>query len=185
MRTFFDLTWYGFQVLLVMIVILIIIAVTRKFIKRKLPLALTVLLIILGGFYVIDQTRYTTFEELFSTQLHEETTVESITITVMDLSQSPPERKGTLTVTDETILKRLVEDLSEIKLREGSDPSPYKDFTIRIVTTNETGDRQFVTESLFLNIDQHHLNHYEIVSDTNHLKTIEGLVRSEETEWED
>ncbi|MFD1039713.1 hypothetical protein ACFQ3N_15100 [Virgibacillus byunsanensis] len=67
----------------------------------------------------------------------------------------------------------------------------YRDYILQIVTTNQVKEDHYSTESIYIDLDNGYINisegypgSYEVVSDTNHLQTIESLVENEEVDWD-
>ncbi|WP_100011846.1 SdpI family protein [Lentibacillus sediminis] len=154
-------------------------------IKKKSTLIVVLALMVAGTIFIINQSKYTTFQELVSDQLNEESTVQEISITISDLSGDMPERKASVTIEDEEIMDQIIEDFSDIELKEQSNLHVLdRKYRIRIRSTNEVEENFLKTDSLTLCVDNDYINEYEIVNETDHLKTIESLVENEEIEWE-
>lgn len=106
--------------------------------KKRSTLFIAVAIVVAGVIFIVVQTKYTTFQDLVSDQFNEESTVQDISITVNDPSGRIPERKAGVTLEDEEIMERILEDFADIELREGKDARPFdRKYRISIRTTNE------------------------------------------------
>lgn len=161
--------------------------------QHVIPLILMVFGVIcaIGIIVINEQMKYTTFQEVVSDQLNEETTVRSISIYVNDFSNNVLEREAKTTINDEKIIDRILEDLSNLELKKDNDFRNYGDYTIRFVTTNQVEEDHYSTESWYIDLTENYAiitegspGSYEIVSETGHLKTIKSLIGSEEVDWE-
>jgi hypothetical protein len=54
-----------------------------------------------------------------------------------------------------------------------------------MVVTNQIEEDHFSSTSIHLNIDKNYMNKYKIISKTNHLKTIESLVKDASVDWQE
>ncbi|MDT8860294.1 hypothetical protein N0O92_08610 [Alkalihalobacillus sp. MEB130] len=121
MNIFFDVSWHLFHFLLIGILIISVTATLSFFIKNKIALLVAIMTLILVTIFVIDQTKYTTFQELFSEHLSEESKVRSISIAVNDLSGDRPETVARKTIEDDSLINDILEDFEEIKLKKDED----------------------------------------------------------------
>ncbi|MBP1970240.1 hypothetical protein J2Z83_002358 [Virgibacillus natechei] len=151
--------------------------------KKRSTLIVAVAIVVVGTIFIVYQSKYTTFQELVSNQINEENTVRDISITINDLSSDIPERKASVTIGDEEITERILEDFSEVELREDQEARPIdRKYRISIRTTNEIEENVLKTDSFTLSVNDNYIDDYEIISETDHLKTIESLVESEEAD---
>jgi hypothetical protein len=142
--------------------------------------------LISGSIIAIIQTKYTTLFDLYSNQLNESSVVESLSISIQEPSEYVPEKFRKVTIEKKEVIERILEDFSKIELKEDNDvPNLYRDYYIEIIVTNQIEVDQFSTTSINLNLDKKYMNDYRIISETNHLKTIESLVKDEKVDWKD
>ncbi|WP_100009825.1 hypothetical protein [Lentibacillus sediminis] len=148
--------------------------------KRIIWIAVLVIFIV-GITYLINEQKYTTFDELYSDQLNEDSIVRSVTIRIGGIT----ENYAHTTIEDEEVIDQIVESLRGLELKENRNaPFMEEDYTVRITTTNEIEEGLLRTESFDLRLDGDYLNQYQVVGETDHLSIIERLVESEEVEWE-
>lgn len=153
--------------------------------KNKIFLFVLVLTLIIAVIIVINQTRQTTFQELFSEQLNEETTVRSISIAINEVSGYRTETEARTNIEDESLMNDILEDLAEVELKKDEDaPLIGKKYTIGVTVNNEVGDNHSSTTTLYIDVNNNYLNDYKITRSSNHLETIESVVEDEEVEWE-
>jgi len=107
-------------------------------------------------------------------------------INTYDFSGNMPERKASVTIEEEEIIERILEDFSGLELKKDYDiQNIYRDYQIEIVVTNQIKEKHFSTTIIRFDLDKNYVNDYQIVSETNHLKTIEYLVENDEIDWQD
>ncbi|MCL7749592.1 hypothetical protein [Halalkalibacter alkaliphilus] len=177
MNIFFDVSWQLFHFLLIGILIIGVTVMLRYFIKNKFVLLGVMVTLILGTIFVIDQTKYTTFKELFSEHLNEENEVRSISIAVNDLSGDRPETVARTTIDDDSLINDILKDFEEIKLKKDEDVRFLsRRYTIGITANKEIRENFSKTTTKYIEIDDKYLDEYRIITNANHLKTIESLV---------
>lgn len=188
MRTLIYYLFEHVDFFLLLVVIILLGFLFSLFFKKKRTVIVAIIISVVIGFLIYDQLKYTTFEKLVSAKLHEETVVRDISITIYDLSSDEgfPERKATVTIDDVDLMNRILEDFSGIELKKNLNAQGeyMKEFEVKILTTNLKDDQYYLTNYLMLSLGEQFLNEYEIVSETNHLKTIKELVNNEEIEWQ-
>ncbi|WP_188456902.1 DUF4181 domain-containing protein [Virgibacillus oceani] len=167
-----------------------------RYIKESKQFIIPVILIavgmlcIYGVFFINEKMKYTTFQDVVSDQLNEESTVRSITIDINDFSGTLPKREASATIRDQDLINRILADFSDVELKKETGFRDYWDYTLRIITTNQVEEDHFSTESLYVHVDGDYISIsegnadvYKIVTQSNHLKTIESLVESDEVVW--
>lgn len=187
MNIFFNVLMLFANFLLIAVLIGFLTFFMSLFFKKRSTLIASVIIVIFGTLFIVDQMQYTTFQKLVSDQLNEESIVESISITINDVSESGglPVRVARVKIEDEEIIKRILQDFSDMELKKDVDARyTGRDYSVRILTTNEVKENFLETSSISLELDDYYVNEYEIVNETDHLKTIELLVESDEIDWD-
>lgn len=187
MNIFFNVLMLFANFLLIAVLIGFLTFFMSLFFKKRSTLIASVIIVIFGTLFIVDQMQYTTFQKLVSDQLNEESIVESISITINDVSESGglPVRVARVKIEDEEIIKRILQDFSDMELKKDVDARyTGRDYSVRILTTNEVKENFLETSSISLDLDDYYVNEYEIVNETDHLKTIELLVESDEIDWD-
>jgi hypothetical protein len=114
-----------------------------------------------------------------------ETTIRSVSIHVNETTDELPEELGRITVEDTDEIDRILADLNELKLKKVTDSGePWKKYRVEFLVVNEYGNL-LETNRVSYAVDQNYINDYQIISDRNHLSTIEELVESKDMEWKD
>lgn len=186
METLLDLSFQYFHLLLIPILIGLVTLILSIFIKKRIPLITVMAVLIIGSVIVLNQTKYTTLLELYSNQLNEDSVVKSVSITIQEPSENVPEPIRGVTIEKKEVIERILEDLSVIELKEDDDiQQVFRDYQIEVVVTNQIEEDHFSTTTIHLDIDKNYVNDYRIISDTNHLKTIESLVEDDKVDWKD
>jgi hypothetical protein len=181
--TIFDVSWQVFNLFLFVILITFLVVSLRLVVKKKISFKVATVIVTIGVLLIIEFMKYTTFEKIYIHQLNEESIVENITI-VEFTDDHFPERYAHATIRDEEIIDDIIEDLTSMRLKKDTGEHSFlRDYYIRILTTNMTKDNYLLTDSFSFTLDDQHINDFEIVSDTNHLKTIEELVEDEDVDW--
>lgn len=146
--------------------------------------ACILLVLVIGTTFALDQIRYTTFQEVYSKQLNNDTDVREITISIYGSSNGYPEREKSARIKDEKMLEAIINDLNDLELRKDTGSSRLDwDYTLVVTTNNQIGEKHSVTNRLYLNVNNNYINAYKVVDDTNHLKTVNALVESDEIDW--
>ena len=187
MNIFFNVLMLFANFLLIAVLIGFLTFFMSLFFKKRSTLIASVIIVIFGTLFIVDQMQYTTFQKLVSDQLNEESIVESISITINDVSESGglPVRVARVKIEDEEIIKRILQDFSDMELKKDVDARyTGRDYSVRILTTNEVKENFLETSSISLELDDYYVNEYEIVNKTVHLKTIESLVENDEIDWD-
>ncbi|MBU9719935.1 MULTISPECIES: hypothetical protein [Bacillaceae] len=164
------------EVLDLLLLVSILTFILRFFIKKK-----SVLFIIMFTFTLIigllwHNSLFKTFDDIAPT-LHDEEMIRDVRITVNEGHDDIFYSDATFVLTEEEEVERLLEDLSEIELKK-LDHFDYgfdRDYKVDINVIVDRGNVRRL-EQIDLYIDDEYLNNYEIISNTNHLKTIEELV---------
>ncbi|ARK32470.1 hypothetical protein [Halalkalibacter krulwichiae] len=173
MNLFFDLSWQLFHYLLIAILLTALIFLLSRFIKNKIALLAVTLTIILGTILLINQTKYTTFQDL----VPEDSEIRSISITVNDLSGDRAEPAARTTIEDDSLIQEILEDLNQIKLKKDDDVRVQnRKYTIGITANHKIRENFSRTTTTYLKIDDQYVGESQIISNTNHLKTIESLI---------
>lgn len=166
-----------------------------KYIKQTKQFVIPLILMVIGIvgvtsiYFVNDQLKYTTFQEVVSKQLNEDTIVRMIKIDIHDPSKEWRARTAWTTIEDEKIIEQILDDFSKIELIKRDIDYRIEQnvkYRVRIILTNQAGYKHSSTETLIVSLDEDHLisdNYYEIINTTDHLNTIESLIDSDEIEW--
>lgn len=149
-------------------------------------LALTLVLLI-GGYFLFDQTRSTTFEKaVLMDSIQEDSEIKQITIQKVESGTS---------LNDKIIDKIIIEDkefiLEILNVFLGMDL--HKEFSKSrdnekyrlsfLVSTRK--ENKIVTDYYSFFVGEEYLNDYKIVREKNHLNTLEELLEREDLGWED
>jgi hypothetical protein len=184
--TILDLSFQYFHLLLVPILIGLVTLIFSLYIKNRITLIIIMAVLIIGSVIIINQTKYTTLLEVYSHQLNKASDVKSISITIQEPSENVPDVIRSVTIEKKEVIERILEDFSTIELKKNDDIQHlYRDYYIEIIVTNEIEEDHFSTTTINLNIDKDYVNDFKIISETNHLKTIESLVKDEKVDWKD
>ncbi|MFT4412263.1 hypothetical protein ACLM5H_00250 [Fredinandcohnia humi] len=146
--------------------------------RKRLLILLGILLLIVGYMYVMEQEEIITFKEFTRFQLTEESEVKHIRIKFKEDSENLP---GLVTIKDEDIIQDILKDFSTLKLKGDRfynfEAHDKKEYYIQIlVDTPKEG--YILTESIDFDIDEEYLRNLKIISNPNHLRTIESLIKS-------
>ncbi|UTR08987.1 hypothetical protein MM300_13715 [Evansella sp. LMS18] len=174
MNTFFDTLWVGFPIFLIAVSIIAVTFLLSFFIKNNIALFAVVIILILGTSLIINQMQYTTFQELYSDQLNEDSDIRSISVAVNDLSVRTPETAARTTIEDESLIGDILNDFQKIELRKDNDAGIRK-YTIGVTVNNQVKENFSRTTTIYIEMDDEYLNEYKIVSAKKHLETIESL----------
>ena len=147
--------------------------------KRIIYILIIFSILGIGLFILINNTKYTSFDELYSDQINEESTIQKIDITIDSNLDS-----RTTSIEDESIIAHILSDLSSIELKEENETIDNHTHRVSITTTNQLEDRLFSTEVINLKMNHQFFNQYRIVSETYHLATINSLVEKDDIDWE-
>lgn len=166
--------------------IILISFILHLYIRKRKIVLLVMGILIIATYFIIGQMQYTTFQEVYSDQLNEDTIIEGIYFTVReDESDTNKRRMARITLKNEEEIEKVLNDLSHIKLKKEFDTTPQFDtkYLITIIVTNKVREGVSQTEYISLKLGSDFLNHYLIVSESNHLKTLENLVKNKTVEW--
>jgi hypothetical protein len=181
-----DLSFQYFDFLLICILIGLVIFILSMVYKKRITLIMVMGVLIIGTVVVINQMKYTTLFDLYSDQLNEDSDVKSVSITINELSGNMPKRLGRVTIEDKKMIEQILADFSGIKLKKDEDiQHHYRDYHLDIVVTNQIEEDHFSTTTIRLDLDKDYVNDYKIVSETEHLKTIESLVEDDHLNWKE
>ncbi|MDQ0207434.1 hypothetical protein [Alkalicoccobacillus murimartini] len=147
--------------------------------KRIIYSLIIVSTIGIGLFILINNTKYTSFDELYSDQINEESTIQKIDITIDTNIDS-----RTTSIEDESIIAHILSDLSSIELKDEDGTINNHTHRVSITTTNQLEDRLFSTDRITLRMNHQFFNQYRIVSETHHLATINSLVERDDINWD-
>ncbi|MBE4909976.1 hypothetical protein IMZ08_18220 [Bacillus luteolus] len=157
------------------------------FIKKRKAFFIIGFLIV-GTFLIFEWDKYSSFEKRVAKSLHEDTIIESMTIRIYDMSKKDdffPERKAWVTIKDQETINAVLEDFSGLKLKRDEDARrQVREYEIKLLVTNEVKPDLLVTKNIYLEVDEHYLEDYKILGETEHLKTIKSLEENEEIKWE-
>jgi hypothetical protein len=184
MESLLELSFQYFHLLLVPILIGLVILILSIFIKKRIPLITVMAVLIIGSVIVFNQTKYTTLLELYSNQLNEDSVVKSVSITIQEPSENVPEKIRRVTIEKKEVIEQILEDFSGIELKEDDDiQQVIRDYQIELVVTNQIEEDHFsTTTTIHSDIDKNYVNDYRIISETNHLKTIESQVEDDKVD---
>jgi hypothetical protein len=157
-------------------------------IRKKMVVVIALIIVALGVGYIQNEMQYTNFNEMTSGKIKDDSEIRSITIKVKDIEgdsdQDYWKTIGRMTIEDEELIGNLINDLKGMELKK-TNYSAYElnsRYIVEILVVNER-DNLLVTDKLMYAIDKTHFSGYELVSDNDHLKTIEELVESDRMEW--
>jgi len=182
-----DILWKLFPFLLMIIAIIGITALLRIVFKKKLPVNIIIIMLIIGTVYIIDRSHYTTFTDVYSDHLNEESIVRSITVST---NYHPDDRRfdpdSDIEIKDEAKMNELIQAFSELELKKDRDHHLIEnpEYRVRITTTHEMEEGLLKTGSFFFDLDELYLDRYQVVNDTNHLQVLDQLVEKEKQEHE-
>ncbi|WP_164670117.1 hypothetical protein [Virgibacillus doumboii] len=165
--------------------IILLMLLLSAFIKKRTTLIIVTVSIIFGTIFLVDQMKYTTFTELYSDEINDDSILEKATLTVYERADDHfPKRKAELEIEDKEIMEDLFQDFSKLELKKDENlDDPFRIYSIRFVSTNKIKENTYESEFVTLDLNSNYLENYEIVSDTDHLKTIGSLVENEELDW--
>ncbi|MGD6966051.1 hypothetical protein ACQCVP_06450 [Rossellomorea vietnamensis] len=181
MGGFFDFTLQYFHLFLIAVLIAIVTLVMSKFIKRKRTLFMVMTVLVIGVFFAVQQSKYTSFPELYNKILKEDSVIEEINIRVYDPSNDSLEPSASKVIEDQDTIEGLMNDFSKIELKkEDGTAREFYQYHVGIIVTNQAGEDRFSTKVINIKLDQDYLNDYKVISSTNHLKTLEALFSGED-----
>lgn len=138
---------------------------------KKKSSIIVILLVILGtsGWFIIDQTKYTTYESVISAVIDENANINEIEIEDM--------RNHRITYSDsQDVFQKITQNTNSMQLKE-SDELPKIDYIITIKTNKGTYDMFLGEKSVHINT----MGIYEIVEQN----TLYDNVENTDFEWED
>lgn len=172
MEILIDFAMRYFMVILLCVLIGLVTLVASIFIKKRVALINTVGCLAMAVAILLSLTQYTSFAELYSKQLNEKSDVQSVVIRMQD-GQS-------ITVENKDEIDRILTDLKDVKLKKDPKVQPaYMDYYLEMVVRNQIASKHYSTEKVYVDLDEDHINSYKVLGKTNHLKTIERLVKGE------
>ncbi|RXJ04401.1 hypothetical protein DS745_03175 [Anaerobacillus alkaliphilus] len=179
--------WFLYEIFDLVLFVILLALLTfflSLFFKKKKTLISAVAVVVVGTILLIVASQYTTFEKLVSNYINEETEIKDVTITILDPSSDRRTRIASVTIKDEEIIERILDDFSGLRLKRDRDARYYgREYEIRIFATNKTKRGDYLTTSYYLFVDEDYVNEYKIVNDVDHLKTLMELIEDEEIEW--
>jgi hypothetical protein len=177
-RGIIDLSYQFFEIFLIFILIGLVYLILSMFIKKRIIIMFVIAILTIGSILFIEQTKYTTLMELYTNQINENSAIKSVTITVFDKQKKIPDFNSSVTIEDEIVINRIIDDLASVKLKKDKDtPTLHGEYHINIAVSNEIEEDHFSLTSVGFDISSKYVNNYAIISDTDHLKTIESLVK--------
>ncbi|MFA1819316.1 hypothetical protein ACDX78_03755 [Virgibacillus oceani] len=185
MDLLFNILWNLFPFLLLIAAIVGITIFLRIFFHKKLPVYAIVSILVIGSVYLIDRSYYTTFTDVYSNHLNEETVVRSITISTTYL---PDDRRfdpeADIEIEDEEMMNELIQEFSELELKKDRDHHYIEnpEYRVRITTTHEMEEGLLKTGSFYFELNEAHLDGYKIVNDTDHLQMLDTLADNKKSE---
>jgi len=176
-----------FDILLAIAAIIGVTAMLRIFFKKRIIAFLIAAILVIGTAYMIDRSHYTTFTEVYSDHLNEESIVRSITIYTNYIPDDYTfDREAYIEIEDKEIMNELIQEFSQLELKRDRDHHVIENpsYRVRITTTNEEEAGLLRTESFYFELDEEYLDRYEVINDTNHLQILDRLVENEKMENE-
>lgn len=178
-----DLTSLVLGSLLAVLVAFII----SRFIQDRMKVIVITFVIIVGLVIFVNVLAnilsYTSFTQYVSEHINEETTINNVSITVNDIDDRGKKLDYTsITIEDREIIENLLQDFSEVKLKKDFYRSHWGEkYRVDFFVTNPASDGNYViTNSFSFSVDENYLNNLKIMNSTNHLNTIEEIVRDED-----
>ena len=172
MEILIDFAMRYFMVILLCVLIGLVTLVASIFIKKRVALINTVGCLGIVMAILLSLTQYTSFAELYSKQLNEKSDVQSVLIRVGD--------RQSITVENKNEIDSILADLAGVKLKKDPKVKPFDmDYYLELIVRNQIGEKHFSTEKVYIDLDENHINSYKVLGKTNHLKTIESLVKGE------
>ncbi|QKS69941.1 hypothetical protein FLK61_24485 [Paenalkalicoccus suaedae] len=150
------------------------------FLKNRLVLVLTTLVIVSGMVFLFIDSQRTTFEEFYFDPASEGFILERATLIVNDVSASPPEAIMSLSIEDEETLKALANDFAGLELYDDDLRNRAEAYSLSLRVTEPEGDGR---RNEFINVSDTHINSFEVRPPFAHLQTIEALVNDESLDW--
>lgn len=156
--------------------------------RKKMVVGIALIIVALGVGYIQNEMKYTDFHEMTSGTIKDDSEIRSFTIKVKDIEGDSEKDYwktiGQVTIEDGELIDKLLNDLKGLELKE-TNYSTFElnsKYIVEMLVVNEK-DTLLVTDKLMFSIDKTHFSGYEIISDKDHLKTIEELVESDSMEW--
>lgn len=182
-----SLPWDEIDLFLVMMLLGLLTAVLNVFFKKKKAFVIALLFIGVGSViavFLIQKASYTTFEEEIFSQ-KEEVDIPQIRITLNDVSESPPERVKYVDIKEKAIIELILSDFRDLELKKLNPPDIHDSkYTVFFTIREKLKDNHFQTTTYYAKVDEDYFNHYEIMSEVNHLQTIETLEDDDNIEWQ-
>ncbi|RHW39029.1 hypothetical protein D1B31_13785 [Neobacillus notoginsengisoli] len=170
-----DFAMMYFNVILFCTLIGLVAFVASMFIKNRIVLINSIGVLVMAAVILVSMTQYTTFSKLYSDELNENSVVKSVTIRA-----KMPENSQTITIENKEDIERILGDLSGIKLKKENDITFHeKGYHVEMIVTTQIKKNHTSTERVLLELGNDYLDHYKIISESDHLKTIESLVKGE------
>jgi hypothetical protein len=171
---FINFTLQYFDFFLIIVLIVLVTLVMSRFIKGKRTLIMVMGLLVLAAFITVHQSKYTTFQELYDKTLKEDSVIDAIKIRVYDPSS---DFSGSKTIKKQDSIRRIMDDFSKMKLKKDADNTrEFYQYHLEIIVTNQVEEDRYLTKIIHLKLDQNFLNNYKIISDTNHLESMQTLL---------
>ncbi|SDE66265.1 hypothetical protein SAMN04488542_101309 [Fontibacillus panacisegetis] len=138
-----------------------------QILKRIAIIFISLVVVIIGTLYFLDEAKYTSFQKEILDELHKDGTLK---ITIMRYSDY-----ARISITDKELVGKIFNDLSSVELKKVKDFSSQKEYAVRIYQYENLGFE--VTKDLkYIVIFKGSGNtKYKVLNDNNYLKTIKNL----------
>ncbi|QHS21833.1 hypothetical protein GWK91_02230 [Virgibacillus sp. MSP4-1] len=149
-------------------------------IKNKKILLVVEALLIFGLIFVVYQMQFTSFKALYSEEIFtNNTVVEEVRITeykpAKDQGLSEIDRQ--MTIKDTQVIEDILNDFSQVELKKDRDSATlFKQFGVRFLTTKKVKEDYHLSDYQGFRVNKNYLGTYEIINETNHLKTILSIM---------
>lgn len=146
------------------------------FIKKRKLIILIIACIVLGIEFFIYQSQYKTFAELYPQVANENHTVDTITISEYEEVDGYPVVKNEIKVKDQVMIDHIINELADRKYKLETEPKKsFHKYEIEFETKREIKENYYKYDYVTTFFTEH-----EVLSDSEHLKTIKSLIESEE-----
>ncbi|GAA0492978.1 hypothetical protein GCM10008986_19250 [Salinibacillus aidingensis] len=171
-----------FSIILIIAGVILLTFFLSIMIKNKKILVVVEALIIFGLIFSVYQMQYTSFKALYSEEIFTDSTVvEEVRITLY----KPPKERGLseidrqITIKDSQVIEDILNDFSGVELKKDRDSAGlFKEFGIRLLITREAKEDYYLSDYHGFRVNENYLGTYEIINETNHLKTILSIMEN-------
>ncbi|MBA2174213.1 hypothetical protein H0266_04770 [Halobacillus locisalis] len=169
---------------IVIFVLLLLTLLLRMFIKRMFPIVLILVFVSCSAYWMFDQSRSTTFSNSYSQLYLEENEIERVTIGVHDVQADVDGLEREVTIDNPGTIERIVEDLSDVTYKRvvGAEHRINR-FSLTFVVEDRVKEGFTSIERQYVSIGEDHVSLYPILSDTDHLETIQALANNQDLDW--